>query len=68
MVFLIILAALLCAALAAEGESLLTNAALLERGYQDLIPSLRAVGAELQAESSGAGLRMTEPEAGGRRT
>ena len=61
-------AALLCAALAAEGESLLTNAALLERGYQDLIPSLRAVGAELQAESSGAGLRMTEPEAGGRRT
>ena len=40
-------AALLCAALAAEGESLLTNAALLERGYQDLVPTLDALGARV---------------------
>ena len=41
-------AAMLCAALGAEGESLLTNASLLERGYQDLIPTLARLGAEIR--------------------
>ncbi len=42
-------AAMLIAALGAEGETLLGGAELLERGYQDLTASLRALGA--QAES-----------------
>ena len=35
------------AALVAEGESRLHNAALIERGYENLVPKLRALGAEI---------------------
>ena len=40
-------AAMLLAALAADGESLIHGARILRRGYQDLIPSLCALGARL---------------------
>lgn len=46
-------AAMLIAALGAEGESLLNGAELLERGYQDLIESLRAIGAQVTALPAG---------------
>ena len=35
------------AALAAEGESTLTNTGLIERGYENLVPKLKALGAEI---------------------
>jgi UDP-N-acetylglucosamine 1-carboxyvinyltransferase len=37
------------AALAAEGESTLTNTALIERGYEKLVEKLKALGAEIVA-------------------
>ena len=40
-------AAMLIAALAAEGESLLTNTRVLERGYEALAANLRSLGAEI---------------------
>ncbi len=41
-------AALLIAALAARGESRLSNAILLSRGYEDLLPKLRILGADVK--------------------
>ena len=41
-------AAMLLAALGAEGESLIRGARILRRGYQDLIPNLRSLGANLR--------------------
>ncbi len=38
------------AALAAEGESKLTNTALIERGYENLVPKLVALGAGIVGE------------------
>ncbi len=40
-------AAVLIAALQAEGESVLQNAGLIARGYAALVPNLRALGAEV---------------------
>ncbi len=44
-------AALVIAALCAEGESLLRNAWHVERGYEDLVGKLSSVGAEIQSVS-----------------
>lgn len=43
-------AAMVCAALGAEGETVLTDAALLDRGYQDLIKNLNLLGAMVSAD------------------
>ena len=43
-------AAMLCAALGAEGETLIRRAGLLDRGYQDLVPLLQRLGAALEPE------------------
>lgn len=37
------------AALAAQGESEITNVQYIERGYEDIIGKLRALGADIQA-------------------
>ena len=42
-------AALVIAALAAQGESEITNVQYIERGYEDIIGKLRALGADIQA-------------------
>ena len=42
-------AALVIAALAAEGESEISNVQYIERGYEDIIGKLRALGADIQA-------------------
>lgn len=42
-------AAMVCAALGAEGETVLSNAGLLQRGYQDLILHLNRLGADVEA-------------------
>ena len=43
-------AAMVCAALGADGETLISHAGLLDRGYQDLIPILRSLGADAEAD------------------
>ena len=43
-------AAMVCAALGAEGETVLTDAGLLDRGYQDLITNLNLLGAMASAD------------------
>lgn len=43
-------AAMLCAALGAEGETTITNAELLDRGYQDLTLHLNRLGAAVEAD------------------
>ena len=43
-------AAMVCAALGAEGETVLTDAGLLDRGYQDLIKNLNLLGASVSAD------------------
>ena len=40
-------AALVIAALAAEGESEISNVQYIERGYEDIVGKLRAVGADI---------------------
>lgn len=45
-------AAMLCAALGAEGQTVLTNAELLGRGYQDLTQTLNRVGAVITADTT----------------
>lgn len=42
-------AALVIAALAAEGESEISNVQYIERGYEDIIGKLRALGADIRA-------------------
>ncbi|MBO5051595.1 MAG: UDP-N-acetylglucosamine 1-carboxyvinyltransferase [Clostridia bacterium] len=42
-------AALLIAACAAEGESTLSDTSYIERGYEDIIGKLRAIGADISA-------------------
>jgi UDP-N-acetylglucosamine 1-carboxyvinyltransferase len=42
-------AALVIAALRAEGETVISGADHIERGYDDLIGKLRAVGADVEA-------------------
>ncbi len=42
-------AAMVVGALGAEGTSVLTQAQHLERGYADLVPGLRALGAQIEA-------------------
>ena len=42
-------AALVIAALAAQGESEITNVQYIERGYEDIIGKLRALGADIRA-------------------
>ena len=49
-------AALVIAGLAAHGETLLGNIQYIERGYEDMVGKLRAVGAEIQM------VDMPEPE------
>ena len=44
-------AALVIAALAAEGESEISNVQYIERGYEDIIGKLRALGADVSAPS-----------------
>jgi UDP-N-acetylglucosamine 1-carboxyvinyltransferase len=44
-------AALVIAALCAEGESLLRNAWHVERGYEDMVGKLASVGAQIKAVS-----------------
>lgn len=39
--------ALICAALCAEGESVINNAEMIERGYEDVESRLRGLGAEI---------------------
>ena len=41
-------AALVCAALAAEGTSYITHAARIDRGYEHIVGKLRALGAEIE--------------------
>ncbi len=41
-------AALVCAALCAEGESRVTNVHLIDRGYDDLVAKLRGLGASIE--------------------
>ena len=57
-------AALLIGALAAEGESLLTNAELLERGYEDPVAKLTGLGALI---SDGGDALTASPLRGDRR-
>ena len=45
-------AAAVCAALGAEGESRIRASKYLDRGYQDLVPILRSLGAEIEAEGT----------------
>ena len=45
-----LLAALMIAACAAEGESILHTPGFLERGYEDLLGKLRAIGADISAD------------------
>ncbi|MFH1840791.1 MAG: UDP-N-acetylglucosamine 1-carboxyvinyltransferase [Candidatus Shapirobacteria bacterium] len=40
--------ALICAALCAEGESVINNAEMIERGYEDVESRLRGLGAEIK--------------------
>ena len=42
-------AALVIAALAAQGESRITGVSYIERGYEDIIEKLRALGADIRA-------------------
>jgi UDP-N-acetylglucosamine 1-carboxyvinyltransferase len=44
-------AAMVCAALGAEGESRITQAWHLDRGYADFAARLRALGAEVRVEA-----------------
>ena len=41
--------ALVIAALAAQGESEISNVQYIERGYEDIIGKLRALGADIRA-------------------
>ncbi|MCQ2529591.1 MAG: UDP-N-acetylglucosamine 1-carboxyvinyltransferase [Saccharofermentans sp.] len=41
-------AALVCAALAAEGTSYITNAVKIDRGYEHIVDKLRALGADIE--------------------
>ena len=43
-------AALVCAALRADGETVIADAEHLERGYEDLLDKLTAIGAEVDAD------------------
>jgi UDP-N-acetylglucosamine 1-carboxyvinyltransferase len=40
--------ALVCAALCAEGESVINNAEVIERGYEEIEARLRGLGAEIK--------------------
>ena len=42
-------AAMVIAALAAQGESEISNVQYIERGYEDIIGKLRALGADIRA-------------------
>ena len=42
-------AALVIAALAAQGQSEISNVQYIERGYEDIVPKLRALGADIRA-------------------
>ena len=44
-------AAVILAGLAAEGETVIENIVLVERGYEDIVGKLRALGAEISKES-----------------
>jgi len=44
-------AALIIAALAADGESTVSNIAHVERGYEDIVGKLAAVGADIRKET-----------------
>ena len=43
------LAALVIAALAAHGRSEISNVQYIERGYEDIVSKLRAIGADIRA-------------------
>ena len=45
-------AALVCAALGAEGRSVVTRAELIDRGYEDIEHTLAAVGADIRREQT----------------
>ena len=42
-------AALVIAALAAQGRSEISNVQYIERGYEDIVSKLRAIGADIRA-------------------
>ena len=44
-------AALVCAALAAEGTSYVTNAGRIDRGYENIVEKLRSLGADIEESS-----------------
>ncbi len=46
-------AALVCAALAAEGTSYITNAVKIDRGYEHIVDKLRALGADIDRTEGG---------------
>ncbi len=52
-------AALAVAALAAEGTTALTGVEQIDRGYQDLVPKLRALGAEARREQAKGEMRRS---------
>ena len=41
-------AALVCAALAADGTSYITHAGKIDRGYENIVHKLRSLGAEIE--------------------
>jgi UDP-N-acetylglucosamine 1-carboxyvinyltransferase len=41
-------AALTIAGLRADGETVVTNASHVDRGYQDFVPKLRSLGADIE--------------------
>jgi UDP-N-acetylglucosamine 1-carboxyvinyltransferase len=45
-------AALVCAALAAEGETTVTNIKLIDRGYESIEKTLTELGADIRREKS----------------
>jgi UDP-N-acetylglucosamine 1-carboxyvinyltransferase len=55
-------AALIVAALGAQGTSKIGNVFHIERGYEDIVGKLRAVGADISTEeTSGPDVTRTEP-------
>ena len=44
-------AALVLAGLIAEGTTVVSNAEIIDRGYEDLVQKLKAVGAEIEREA-----------------
>ena len=45
-------AAVLIAALAAEGTSVITGTAIIERGYHDIVGKFKSLGAEIASNSA----------------